>query len=281
MSRIPQYTIRQVMMTPDLAAKLLGNCKKNRPVNANRVDRYKAHQSNGAWDARNPLGCMTCVAADGSLLDSQHRLRAIVASGASVPWILIENVHPKARATMDIGRAWSPGDYLGANGYGNANKTAAIAKMIFSVNRANYEADPSREELAKEASAYREDIEWCITEVGRASSPIAAAFAWAHATLPAHLEEIQELARQVRTGDDCSMCGRSIRRTSGMEVMANGTFAKQNTMTDRWNATMLTLRLIEVHIMKEDLTRMPYFKEKDQQSRLIKRLRGLDKRKAS
>lgn len=143
--------VERVTMTPEMASKLLTKMTKQRPLNERRVDRYAAQMESGEWDAENPQGCTTIVAKNGGTLDSQHRLEAIVRSGRSIPWILITNVNPRARATMDIGRSWTPGDYLASLGVSHANRTASVAKIIYSAEKATYEADPSSPKRAMSA----------------------------------------------------------------------------------------------------------------------------------
>jgi hypothetical protein len=283
----PSYTIRRVLMTPKLAQKLLDTCKRddegnlrnNRRGNERRIDRYADSKKDGSWDPENPLGCMSCVGVDGSLLDSQHRLRAIVKSGVTIPWVLFENVNPRARATMDIGRVWTPGDFLSSVGFNNYNRTSSIAKLIFSIENANYEIEPTREELLKEATEYKGDIEWACSLKYRAA-PAAAAFAWSRAKLPYFRGSIERLGAEVRDneaegGHAISKQAMMIRRVAGIE---HDRTMKKNTMIDRWHLTTLALRLIESYINGETLSKMPYFKDNDLQKTLIKRMRQLGRR---
>lgn len=67
---------------------------------------------------------------EGKLLDGQHRLKAVVISGVTVPMMIIRGLEPESQNVMDTGSARTAGDVLSINGIGNSTAVAASARIL-------------------------------------------------------------------------------------------------------------------------------------------------------
>lgn len=282
------FTITRVVMNQELATRLLASRDKQRPVNLRRVRKYADKMEAGKWDPQNPIGCMSCVSSEGHLLDSQHRLLAVASlDNVSIPWLLFENVDPNARLTMDQdGKPWSPGDLLGSRGVQNPNRVASVIRIVIAIDEGGYDSEPSREELVEAFELYQSEVGWAfgIPNMMRLQSPVIAAFVWAYSEIDDFREEIDALAHEVMDGSGTVGVSpsRLIRRLASLEVdpnVRNVRVLKSNNNVDRWATTLLTLRLIEAHLSGETVSRMPHFKERDQENHLLERLRDFRKKR--
>jgi hypothetical protein len=97
----PAETVKIVIFTPDIARQLLEHNTHNRRPNMGVVRRYCNEMTNGQW-----LFCGDTIRCDwnGTLLDGQQRLMAIVATGLSQRFVLVEGLDPDAMWVIDRGR---------------------------------------------------------------------------------------------------------------------------------------------------------------------------------
>jgi len=118
-----------VVITPEEAQNIL-NTKNvvNRPINKSMVDRYAASMKAGAWQIN---GESLIFAPDGTLLDGQNRLAAVVKANVSVPFCVWYNVPETARSCMNIGRKRTAANILHFKGYKNATIMAPIVRMAY------------------------------------------------------------------------------------------------------------------------------------------------------
>lgn len=97
-------------VTPEIAAQWLETINtNNRPVRESRVNRYARDMVRGDWT---PNGDTIKLARDGTLLDGQHRLWAIVMSNTTQPMLVATNVDPMAMRTIDTGAPRTFADVL-------------------------------------------------------------------------------------------------------------------------------------------------------------------------
>lgn len=281
----PAYRSRMVLMTPTLASELLQKNVGNRPLNKRRVDKYAGLMSRGEWDAENPDGCSTAIDSNHVLLNSQHRLYSIVQSGVSIWWRLDENVHPRARATYDIGRTRTPGDFL-VSEMGDrvldANKMAAAARVFHAVDASLGGIDDvGREELLSVVEVYFDDLRFGLRKASPSNSVVAGAFAWVHATLPSRRESLSTLAEQVLTGINASATAALLSELTGARRKStNVRGLRTGAQADRWIVALLTLRLIESWLVGKELTRMPFLRSAGEDL-VIARLRHISRSESS
>lgn len=114
-----------VMMTADLARRLLARNDENRPLRVRGrtrcVEAYAEAMKRGEWDLN---GQAIIVSEDGLLNDGQHRLHAVILSGMSVEMQITFGVRRSTRHTVDQGAARTPGNILAMYGHKNANPLA-------------------------------------------------------------------------------------------------------------------------------------------------------------
>lgn len=123
-SRKPSIAL--VKVTPALAEEWLGKNTHNRNIRQAAVAAYARDMEAGHWQiTAEPVKFTT----DGTLLDGQHRLLAVVKAGVPVEMFVAKGIASDAQRVMDTGAKRSPGDMLKLDGYGNHNQLAAAARF--------------------------------------------------------------------------------------------------------------------------------------------------------
>lgn len=131
--------IAVVDVTPELAARWLKLDDGNRTVKDGLIVKYARDMSAGEW----PITGQSVIFADtGALLDGQHRLRAIVKSGVTVPILVVSGVPEVSKYYLDIGKKRSVADQLTIEGRLNASLLGAGARLAlaWSTNRLSRKA---------------------------------------------------------------------------------------------------------------------------------------------
>jgi len=98
----------------------------NRPLSRSHVEHLTKEMVNGNWKINGDTICLNCE----KLIDGQHRLAAVVASGVTIKSFVIEGLPSEIFDTKDIGKRRSAGDTLGVRGEKNACRLAATLVMI-------------------------------------------------------------------------------------------------------------------------------------------------------
>jgi hypothetical protein len=93
---MPTYT--EMDITPELAARWLENNHLNRAVRPRKVDQYAEQMRAGNW-LLNGSGIVRDT--EGKVADGQHRLLAVCRARATVRMLVVENVDPAVRITID------------------------------------------------------------------------------------------------------------------------------------------------------------------------------------
>jgi hypothetical protein len=119
-------------VTPQVAQSLLdtrlNSTIKNRPVSDSTVTAYAIDMENGKWDES--IIAPIRVAEDGTLMDGQHRLTAVVKSGKTIRMAFQGNLNANALHVIDTGRPRTVGTVLGLLGMKSAHRTAAVARAV-------------------------------------------------------------------------------------------------------------------------------------------------------
>lgn len=118
--------IRQVTMTPEWASSLLLNNKHNRKARPVLAAQIASDIRAGRWMLTPQT---VSVATDGTLLDGQHRLMAIVQAGMPVELMLATDCPAECFSAIDTGQARSPGDILKIEGATCYSNVAAIIRL--------------------------------------------------------------------------------------------------------------------------------------------------------
>lgn len=148
-----EYSVETV--TPATAKKWLAMNTDNRKFRRNRGETYARDIEAGKWQEN---GEAIKFAKDGTLLDGQHRLWAIVHSGRSITVLVIRNLSNATQDTMDDLAKRTLGDTFNFHNVSSANSAAAIVRRVlmwqegFKSNVGGYQ--PSK---AEALAALRED----------------------------------------------------------------------------------------------------------------------------
>jgi len=102
--------VRVETITPDTARQMLANNWGNRTIRPRAVAQLAADMAAGHWQLTHQG---VAFGPDGRLLDGQHRLTAVVLSGAAVQMVVWRNADPASFDVVDRGRVRSLADILG------------------------------------------------------------------------------------------------------------------------------------------------------------------------
>lgn len=120
-----KHTIETI--TPVMAEKWLENNPKNRTLREKKVSRLVTTIKKGQWKFN---GDAIRIANDGSLIDGQHRLAAIMVSKKPCQSLVITGLSPDVMTTIDLGSSRSMGDHLKIQGYTGAVYALAAAVTV-------------------------------------------------------------------------------------------------------------------------------------------------------
>ena len=113
-----------VDVTPELAEKWLAHNTHNRNPKRSKSAQYADDMTYGRWSFN---GEPIQFADDGTLLNGQNRLLAVVESGITVPFVVVWNLPFEAQDDMDTGALRKFSDVLTMKGEVN---TATLASLI-------------------------------------------------------------------------------------------------------------------------------------------------------
>ena len=130
-------------ITPELASEwLTHNYTGQRKLSQNVVGSYAHDIKNGNWDMDCPDPIM--FAEDGTLINGQHRLNAIIRAGVPCYMLVGRGYRKDTFAYLDNGFKRNVGDYLGNNGKLNA----AITNVVFCLAEGEFPITTSLSGLA-------------------------------------------------------------------------------------------------------------------------------------
>jgi hypothetical protein len=115
-------------ITPAKAEAYLAMSDGNRPIRPGRVRQYAADMKTGKW----LLSGEPIIFNGTALINGHHRLRACVASSTPFESVVVRGVASQAYDVIDSGLARTMGDVLAQHDIGNANLTAAAARLYLS-----------------------------------------------------------------------------------------------------------------------------------------------------
>jgi hypothetical protein len=114
-------------ITPNMAEDLLTANRKNRNMRAPRVAQLAETMKRGEWSLN---GETIKVADDGTLIDGQHRLQAVVESGVAIQSLVIRGLPLEVQDTVDTGRRRRLADVLTIEGYSDSHALGAAVSML-------------------------------------------------------------------------------------------------------------------------------------------------------
>jgi hypothetical protein len=117
-----------VDFTPETAEKALADFGPNRTPSASTVQKYARMMQAGQWlQAGDPVR----VTADGTYIDGEHRLRAIILAGITVRLPVMYGVPAEAMKVVDTGRGRQYKHILQIGGAYGASELAPIVRRMF------------------------------------------------------------------------------------------------------------------------------------------------------
>lgn len=116
-----------VEMTPEMARGILEGNRRNRGLRADYVTKLAGAMRRGEWRIN---GEPIQVAEDGTLLNGQHRLSAVVESGVTVPMVVVRNLRLDTQMTMDTGTRRHLSDVLAFHGEIETTNLGAMLGML-------------------------------------------------------------------------------------------------------------------------------------------------------
>lgn len=203
--------IEQVMMTPEKAEGILKGNTNNRKMRAEHVEFLTKEMASGNWHPGS--NDMIVVATDGTLLNGQHRLTAVVKSGASVVLTVMWGASHDSYSIMDKGMKRKPSDFFRHNGTPYANSIPVVAGFILSNrgglelgvrNHVGYSAQELWDEFTQNEQTYLSSLTFAARlGPGVLATTAATAFVniLANTKYPEKLDEFAHIASPAYRGD--------------------------------------------------------------------------------
>ena len=117
-----------VLVTPDYAKDLLQKNDRNRGISKYVLSNYVADMENERWqDSASQIQ----ISSEGSLLNGQHRLHAVVQSGRSQYFTITRGLNSETQDVMDLGKTRTVADALSIRGVKNWHMVAASIRLHY------------------------------------------------------------------------------------------------------------------------------------------------------
>lgn len=125
-----------VCVTPEVAKHWLDEYNvKNRPFKPQKIQSYARDMMNGRWQM---TGEAIKFAGDGTLLDGQNRLAAVMRADMGVYLFIVRGLQNESQDVMDSGSARTPADSLGMHGVAQATSVAPAAAALLNWSAGRY-----------------------------------------------------------------------------------------------------------------------------------------------
>lgn len=133
----------KVEITPELASELLGINKTNRPLRRKIVSKYARAMKDGKWRF---TGDVVRISKTGNLLDTQHRMHAIVESGIPQYYNIQTGLEDDVFQVIDTGKNRTAPDVLSMLGMTSASVAATAIRTIINFDKGLFNTynDPAR-----------------------------------------------------------------------------------------------------------------------------------------
>lgn len=115
-------------ITPDVARDYLDKNTNNRPCPKRTVTRLVLALVNGEWEVN---GETIKFDRNGTLIDGQTRLMAVIESGVTIRTWVLRGLEPNSFDTIDQGRSRSIAHVLARNGHKYYQELAIAANLVF------------------------------------------------------------------------------------------------------------------------------------------------------
>jgi hypothetical protein len=126
-SGAPAPFVATEVITPPMAKEILAANTHNRPLRPGRVTQLASAIKRGEWKLN---GETLKLAVDGTLIDGQHRLSAVLEAEAPIETLVMRDLPIEAQDTVDTGRKRRLADILKIEGYADSHALAAGINML-------------------------------------------------------------------------------------------------------------------------------------------------------
>lgn len=241
-----QYSVLEDI-TPELADIYLTGNVMNRPLSPPRVAAFARDMIAGKWVVTHQG---IAVDSESRLLDGQHRLRAIIASGKTVRMMVSFNVPPAAIHQIDVGiRPRSIADTASMiRGTKRSGQAVAGVKVIAALLDGYEETRIwNASEVFEKLDIFEADLRVAQQRLGTGKlrqASIHAGFAYA---LPCDREKIEEWGKIVASRINMTPTMAAFERAIEKLIPANTTWKKQA-------LALITMRAIHAHLKGEELS---------------------------
>lgn len=238
---------------PALAGLLLQANVRNRPISSVHVAALVRDMLSGNWRLTHQGIALDC---DGRLVDGQHRLSAIVASGTTQKMTVTYNVEPDAFHSIDVGiQPRSIAQIAGLiRGTKQSTLSVSAVKIVWHVLEANQHAPVrvswTEAEVFSVLDVFEADIAWVTGRIKNTTlirqGPVVAALAYA---APCAREEIADFI-------DRMVSREGLTKTMAAFWKALERMGSAKNHGDKITMFTVTLRALMLHIKGEDTARM-------------------------
>lgn len=166
-------TLRLLTVEPSLARLWLETANtRNRRMDKARVAEYVKAMREGHWKLSNDA---IAFDSDSVLINGQKRLQAVVDSGLTQVFAVMEGCDPEDQNVMDVGQARKAGQQLQIQGWKNGNVAAAIVRALLRWHGAGMQGTyrPSIDEIARFADNHRARLEVATDVAARVGRKVA------------------------------------------------------------------------------------------------------------
>lgn len=194
-------------VTPELASEYLKANHSNRPLKKALINNYARTMAGGGWRLTHQGIAFNC---DGTLLDGQHRLKAIEQANVPIQMVVTRGVSQDAQLVMDDHAKRSAGDALSiARGEKITQSMVATIRGCVELQRTGYHtATMTKQEINDVLEIFQGPLAFIESQLrcnerGVTSAPVrsAIALAWFYVDSLERLEEFCEIlfGRQMPT----------------------------------------------------------------------------------
>ena len=141
-------------VTPAIAREWLARNSHNRSIRERKVEEYARDMQSGEWRVN---GETIKFSADGTLLDGQHRLRAVIAADLPVQLIVVTGLDSGTQATMDAGAKRTAADAFSLDGEKHAQTLAAVIRRAWAWERGDYKLSMNAVPTTAESARFLTD----------------------------------------------------------------------------------------------------------------------------
>ena len=124
----PKIVVKLVTVTPDMALEMLEKNTMNRNIDEKRVRQYAKDMKGGRWQMN---GTTIVFSDDGTLLDGQHRLWAVVEADIPIQLLIVYNADKDSIVTLDIGKGRSACNILQIEHSAHSATAAMLTKLLW------------------------------------------------------------------------------------------------------------------------------------------------------